>query len=129
MLSISHDASAVKLHGHYALIEDEKTTFLRHLIYSFDFTLFEGRDRWTAYHFTRKIYDDFYREHLQRVRSALSQLDRRPSVSFTSDLNIDSDAEGPDSQDLITTVPSQEIREFKVPSLPHRSGCKKRTIG
>ena len=119
VLSRSHDASEVRLHGHYALIEDEKTTFFRHRIYSSDFTLFEGKDRWKAHHFTRKVYDDFYHEHLQRIRSALSQLDRLPSFSFISDPNIDSDAEGLDSQDPITSAPSSQNFGGSIkPSLP-----------
>ena len=119
VLSISHDPSTVRIHGHYALIENEKTTYFRHLIYSFDFTLFEGRDRWTAYHFTRKVYDDFYREHLERIRSALSQLDRRHSIAPPSDPNISSDVEGPDFRCLATSAPSSQcVGGFIKPSLP-----------
>ena len=124
VFSISHDPSAVKIYGHYALIEEDgKTTFFRHLIRSFDFTELNGKERWTAYHFTRKIYDNFYRKHVDRIRSALSQLDSHRPVSLTSNPSFNSNAEGPDSQGLVASAPSSqsEARGFKKPSLPSTS--------
>jgi hypothetical protein len=84
IFSISYDPSAVKLYGHYVLIEDGRTIFSRYLIRSFDFTELDGREQWTAYHFVRKIYDDFYKTHLERIRSAFSQLNSHRPVSLTS---------------------------------------------
>jgi len=57
--SISHDDTIVKIYGHYALIDGDKTTFYRHLNHSFDITALDGKDKETAYNFTRKLYDIF----------------------------------------------------------------------
>ncbi|KAI4158632.1 MAG: hypothetical protein L6R39_000487, partial [Caloplaca ligustica] len=51
--SISHDATIVKIYGHYALIEDRVAKYYRHPIRSFDFTERNGENRWTAYKFTK----------------------------------------------------------------------------
>lgn len=43
--SISHDHSMVKIYGHYASIQGDKTIFYRHPIRSFDFTELNGKGR------------------------------------------------------------------------------------
>lgn len=117
--SISHDHSMVKIYGHYALIENEKATFYRHLIRSFDFTELNGKERWTAFNFTRTVYDKFAPLHLERIRSALVQLPDSSSESFTSEIIIDADSDEIDSQEIATSAPSsQETAGFKRPSLP-----------
>jgi hypothetical protein len=55
--SISHDHRSVRIYGHYPVIEREKTTFYRHPIHTFDFTALDGKEKWTAYKFTKNIYD------------------------------------------------------------------------
>ncbi|EEH39765.2 hypothetical protein PAAG_01954 [Paracoccidioides lutzii Pb01] len=50
---ISHDHTAVRIYGHYAVLEGEKTNFYRHPIHKFDFTALDGKEKWTAYKFTR----------------------------------------------------------------------------
>ena len=55
--SISHDHRSVRIYGHYAIIEEEKTIFYRHPIYEFSFTALDGKDKWTAYKFTKSVYD------------------------------------------------------------------------
>ena len=55
--SISHDHSSVRIYGHYPVIEEDKTTFYRHPIRKFDFTEQEGEEKWTAYKFTKNVYD------------------------------------------------------------------------
>ena len=57
--SISHDGKNVRIYGHYALIKDGATKFYRHPIKNFDFTSEEGKDKWTAYRFTKNIYFEF----------------------------------------------------------------------
>ncbi|EGC48973.1 conserved hypothetical protein [Histoplasma capsulatum var. duboisii H88] len=69
--SISHDSRAVRIYGHYAVIEGSKTSFYRHPIRIFGFTEVEGRDRWTAYTFTRNVYEKWAPDHLKRIRSAI----------------------------------------------------------
>ena len=72
--SISHDHSAVRIYGHYAVINDSETTFYRHPIKKFDFTSEEGVDKWTAYKFTKNVYDVWMPTHLNRICSAIDQL-------------------------------------------------------
>ena len=78
--SISHDHSTVRIYGHYALIDGNKTTFYRHPIKKFDFTSEEGIDKWTAYKFTKNVYDIWMPTHLKRICSAIDQLP--PDLNF-----------------------------------------------
>lgn len=72
--SVSHDNEAVRIYGHYPLIEGQKISFYRHPIKKFDFTSEDGRERWTAYKFTRNVYDIFVPLHLRRICAAIVQL-------------------------------------------------------
>jgi len=55
--SISHDHTSVRIYGHYPVIEGDKTTFYRHPIHKFDFTALDGKEKWTAYKFTKNVYN------------------------------------------------------------------------
>ena len=55
--SVSHDHQAVRIYGHYPVVDRNKTIFYRHSIYVFDFTTLDGRDKWTAYKFTKNMYE------------------------------------------------------------------------
>lgn len=78
--SISHDHRSVRIYGHYAVIDDSKTTFYRHPIKTLDFTSEEGKDKWSAYQFTKNVYDIWMPTHLQRICSAIDQLP--PGLDF-----------------------------------------------
>ncbi|KAH8765640.1 hypothetical protein BGZ57DRAFT_943473 [Hyaloscypha finlandica] len=78
--SISHDHSTVRIYGHYALIDESKTTFYRHPIKKFDFTSEEGRDKWTSYKFTKNVYDIWMPTHLKRICSVIDDLP--PDLDF-----------------------------------------------
>ena len=43
--STSHDHWAVKIYGHYPIINGNGTTFYRHLIRDFSFTELDGREK------------------------------------------------------------------------------------
>jgi len=58
--SISHDHRIVRIYGHYPIIDRNKTTFYRHPIHTFDFTALDGREKRTAYKFTKNVYDIIY---------------------------------------------------------------------
>ncbi|OAX78235.1 hypothetical protein ACJ72_07461 [Emergomyces africanus] len=79
--SLSHDHRTVRIYGHYPVIDGNKISFYRHPIGTFDFTELEGRDRWTAYKFTRNVYEKWAPEHLQRIRSAINEIP--PGVNFS----------------------------------------------
>jgi len=109
----------VKIYGHYALIKGNETTFHRHLIHSFDFTAYDGKNKWTAYEFVRKVYDHFAPIHLKRIQSAVAQLPDPKSDSFMSITGTENDLELADSQETITNAPSSyDTAGFKKPRLP-----------
>lgn len=72
--SVSHDQEVVKIYGHYPVIDGKHTSVYRHSITKFDITNDNGKDKWTAYKFTRNIYDIFVPQHLERLRSAIDKL-------------------------------------------------------
>ena len=72
--SISHDHRTVRIYGHYPVIEKGKTTFYRHPIHEFSFSALDGREKWTAYKFTKNIYDIWMPDHLKRIRSVIDKL-------------------------------------------------------
>jgi hypothetical protein len=43
--SSSHDHRAVRIYGHYPVIDRNKTTFYRHPIHTFDFTVLDGKNK------------------------------------------------------------------------------------
>ncbi|KAL8702789.1 MAG: hypothetical protein Q9201_004044 [Fulgogasparrea decipioides] len=72
--SVSHDHSSVRIYGHYPVIKEEKTTFYRYPIHKFDFTVFDGKDKWTAYKFTKNVYDTWVPNHFKRLCSVIDEL-------------------------------------------------------
>ena len=72
--SISHDHDTVRIYGHYAVIEATKTTFYRHQILRFSFTNLEGKDKWTAYKFTKNVYHTWMPTHFKRLCSVIDAL-------------------------------------------------------
>lgn len=42
--SIPHDHRTVRIYGHYAVIEQTKTSFYRHPVHTFNFTTLGGKD-------------------------------------------------------------------------------------
>ena len=78
--SISHDHRTIRIYGHYAVIDNNKTTFYRHPIKTIDFTSEEGKDKWMAYKFTKSVYEIWMPTHLKRICSAIDQLP--PSLDF-----------------------------------------------
>ena len=72
--SIWHNDSSVRIYGHYAIVMGDKTTFYRHPIHRCDFTALDGKDKWTAYKFTKNVYDIWMPIHLERICSAIDDL-------------------------------------------------------
>ena len=91
--SISHDHRTVRIYGHYARVEEGKTTFYRHPIDEFNFTVRDGKDKWTAYKFTKSVYNTWMPTHLKRLCSVIDQIpsgvnfevSERASFSATQD--------------------------------------------
>lgn len=78
--SISHDHRTVRIYGHYPVIDGKETTFYRHPIKMFDFTSEDGKERWTAYRFTKNIYDIWMPTLLKRICSVIDKLP--PDLDF-----------------------------------------------
>ncbi|KAI4221326.1 MAG: hypothetical protein L6R40_008640 [Gallowayella cf. fulva] len=87
--SISHDHRSVRIYGHYPVIEGDKTTFYRHPIHEFSFTALDGKEKWTAYKFTKNVYDAWMPILHKRICSAIEDLpagisfDLSQSASFS----------------------------------------------
>ncbi|KAK3328699.1 hypothetical protein B0T19DRAFT_450073 [Cercophora scortea] len=79
--SISHDHRSVRLYGHYPVIIGKDVKYYRHPIHTFDFTALNGKDKWTAYRFTKNVYDIWMPAHFKNICSAIDKL--------PSDLNFD----------------------------------------
>merc|ERR1712098_410448 len=60
--------------GHYPVIDGKKTTFYRHPIREFSFTELDGKEKWTAYKFTKNVYDIWMPTHLKRICSVIDEL-------------------------------------------------------
>jgi hypothetical protein len=78
--SISHDQSMVRIYGHYALIDGSRITFYRHPIRKFNFTRLDGKEKWTAYKFTKNVYDIWMPTHLRRICSIIDELPPDPDL-------------------------------------------------
>ena len=72
--SISRDHRTVRIYGHYSLIDGNKTTFYRHPIHEFSFTALDGKEKWTAYKFTKNVYHIWMRTHFRRICSIVDEL-------------------------------------------------------
>ena len=88
--SISYDHDIVRIFGYYPVIEAIKTTFYRYPIHKFSFTALEGKDKWTAYKFTKNVYDIWMSTHFTRLCSVIDALpvDLNFEVSQHSELQF-----------------------------------------
>ncbi|MCJ1345742.1 hypothetical protein MMC31_003951 [Peltigera leucophlebia] len=132
--SISHDHSMVRIYGHYALIQDDKTTFYRHPVDAFDFTTRDGREKWTAYKFTKNVYNLWMPIHLKRICSAIDDIPSGINFELSLSASVIEGSELPDYQ-LSNAEPVSELKEdesldsqksrdtatFKKPRLPSKS--------
>jgi hypothetical protein len=78
--SISHDDRTVRIYGHYPVIDGPKTTFYRHPIKEFSFTSEDGKEKWTAYKFTKNVYNIWMPTHIKRICSVIDELP--PNINF-----------------------------------------------
>jgi hypothetical protein len=119
--SLSHDHRPVRIYGHYPVIDGSQTTFNRHPIHTFDFTALEGKDKWTAYKFTKNVYDTWMPTHLDRIRSVINEL---PS-NFDFEVPLLPEQSGL-SQDLESHHLSRSSMEPE--SLPFNRGSQSDTV-
>ena len=106
--SISHDDRAVRIYGHYPVIDESPSgceppvsaaatnepKYYRHPIREFSFAELEGHNKWAAYRFTKNVYDTWMPAHFKRICSAIDQLPDK------LDFNVHSVPENRPSQEL-----------------------------
>ncbi|KAK3351885.1 hypothetical protein B0H65DRAFT_138466 [Neurospora tetraspora] len=118
--SVSHDHQSVRIYGHYPVITGKDTKYYRHPIRNFVFTELDGKEKWTAYRFTKNVYDTWMPKHFENICSAINQL--------PSELNFDvpplSEATGL-SQDLGNLIQS----DASCASLPDERGSQSSNAG
>ncbi|KIW36769.1 uncharacterized protein PV06_11058 [Exophiala oligosperma] len=105
--SISHDHRSVRIYGHYPVIEGTKTSFYRHPIRTFDFTEQDGKEKWTAYKFTRSVYDTWMPAHFKRLCAAIDAIP--PDIHF--EVSEDSELQFPSSSGLSQGLESHHLSE------------------
>ncbi|KAK3074411.1 hypothetical protein LTS18_014259, partial [Coniosporium uncinatum] len=72
--SVSHDHRSVRIYGHYPVIDGKDTEYYRHPIHTFDFTALDGKEKWTAYKFTKNVYEVWMPSHFKRLCSAVDRI-------------------------------------------------------
>jgi len=100
--SISHDHRTVRIYGHYPVVDGKNATFYRHPIREFSFTELDGKEKWTAYKFTKNVYDIWVPTHLKRICSVIEELplDLNFEVSQQSEAGESGLSQGLESQYL-----------------------------
>ena len=78
--SISYDYRSIRIYRHYPIIKGDKITFYRYPIYTFNFTILDGKEKWIAYKFTKNVYDTYMPKLHKRICSAIDDL--LASISF-----------------------------------------------
>ncbi|KAF2005398.1 hypothetical protein P154DRAFT_571121 [Amniculicola lignicola CBS 123094] len=117
--SISHDHRSVRIYGHYPVIDGKETMYYRHPIHEFSFTALDGKEKWTAYKFTKNVYDVWMPSHFKRLCSAIDQIPADldfsvPQLSQSFGLSQDlerhhlSGSSQPDSQSQELSQPSTD---------------------
>ena len=72
--SYSHDHEAIRIWGHYPVINGESTMFRRHAIRKYNFTERKGQEKWTAYIFTKNLYDEWLAPYFHRICTVIDDL-------------------------------------------------------
>ncbi|KAI8722472.1 hypothetical protein NCS52_00391200 [Fusarium sp. LHS14.1] len=106
--SISHDHRSVRIYGHYPVMDEEETKYYRHPIHEFSFTALDGKEKWTAYRFTKNIYDTWMPTHLKNICSAINQL---PA-------NLDFDVLSPSEIGLSQNLESHHLSQSGADTVP-----------
>lgn len=113
--SVSHDHELVKIYGHYPLIDGKDTSFYRYPIGQLCITDQDGKDKWTAYKFTRNVYNTFVPLHLKRIQAAVDQLPD-PEAFLVEPLSQQSSAESVEQNDNQSTPSYSQESAVRLPS-------------
>ncbi|KAM5347012.1 hypothetical protein ACJ41O_010017 [Fusarium nematophilum] len=130
--SISHDDKAVRIYGHYPVFEKGKIAYYRYMIHGFYISAQDGKDKWTAYRFTKNVYDIWMPAHLKMICSAIDQLPRADfSVSPLAEVGhpqgLESDPPSRPDVDLVAVpVPVPAEQAGGAPSVNQRPAKKRK---
>lgn len=105
--SVSHDHRTVRIYGHYPVVHGKDTTFYRYPIRTFDITELDGNEKWTAYKFTKNVYDTWVAAHFKRLCSVIDQLPSGLSFELSEPSDQVAQQESGLSQELQTYNLSQ----------------------
>jgi hypothetical protein len=72
--SIPCDLEPVRIWAHYPMIYQTSVRFFCHSIYHFSFTAGNGKERYTAFKFTKNVYNAWVPIHFKGICSALDAL-------------------------------------------------------
>ncbi|KAL8885689.1 MAG: hypothetical protein Q9192_006604 [Flavoplaca navasiana] len=108
--SVSHDHETVRIYGHYPVIEGDRATYWRYPIRKYDFTERRGLERWTAYKFTKNVYDIWMPKLFELILSAVDQL--TPEMAAP----LEARAAGADVSE--STGPSQQVGQQGLVEVP-----------
>jgi hypothetical protein len=94
--------SSVRIYGHYPMIDDKRTTFYRHPIHEFSFAALDGKGKWTAYKFTKNVYDLWMPTHFERLCSVINtlpagldfELSQQSELRFPEESGLSQELEG-----------------------------------
>ena len=64
----------MRIYSYYSVINGPKITFYHHLIHTFDFTELDGKEKWTAYKFTKNIYKVWMLTYFKRLYLIINKL-------------------------------------------------------
>jgi len=78
--SISHDHETVRIYGHYAMIDGNKTTPHRHPIHELDFTELDGKEKKMTYIPTKNTHDTRTPTHPEKICPIIDNLP--PDLNF-----------------------------------------------
>ena len=126
--SISHDDKMVSMYGYYAIIKERQVTFYRHPIRTFDFTEQDGKEKWTAYQFTKNVYFEFMPKLHKLICSAIDKLSLDPisqDPTLTRQIPL---GDSFDSADLESEQADSQKMVAGAPALQDTTGSKRKRL-
>ncbi|KAK8232544.1 hypothetical protein HDK90DRAFT_316529 [Phyllosticta capitalensis] len=120
--SVSHDDSSVRIYGHYPVIDGKDTKYYRHPIHIFDFTAMDGKDKWTAYKFTKNVYDNWMPDHFKRICSAIDEIPDNVNFDVSQESELQFSSQSGLSQELESHHLSQSEGSASVAGREDASG-------
>jgi hypothetical protein len=78
--STSHDYRSIRIYSHCLVIDRPNTTFNRHPIHKFDFTVLDSKEKWIVYKFNINVDNIKIPTHFKRICLVIDKLP--PNTNF-----------------------------------------------